>query len=391
MRVLHVIPAVADRYGGPSRLVVEMCRALKEKSIDAEIATTNADGAERIDVALDQLVDYRGVPARFFRRDFSEAFKYSRDLAGWLQDHVADYDLVHIHAVFSHAPLSASWSCRRSGVPYIVRPLGTLDPWSMGVKAWRKKLFWQLGARRMLHNAAAVQYTTEMERREVETLLDLSGGVVIPNAVDAAALQGNLPDDEFALRFPELAGRSYILFLGRLHPKKNLELLIETFTIFSKQDRSDNPSLLVLAGDGETGYREQLMALAAGQPAGERILFPGWLNGVEKKALLRRARLFALPSMDENFGISVVEAMACGVPVLVSTGVYLHGEIARADAGWVWNGDNATLSGLLQQALQSENRKRKGDRGKRLVDEKFSWPVVVERLQTTYRKAIDVE
>src|SRR5205085_1067284 len=131
VKVLHVIPSVAPRYGGPSRAVVDMCRALRGGGVDTLIATTDADGEGRLAVELGRHTLFKDVPAIFFSRQWSEAYKYSRPLAHWLDAHVGDFDVVHIHAVFSHACLAAAKACRKRGVPYVVRPLGTLDPWSL--------------------------------------------------------------------------------------------------------------------------------------------------------------------------------------------------------------------------------------------------------------------
>src|SRR5690242_6756974 len=135
MRALHVIPAVASRYGGPSAAVVPMCDALVKAGVDTLIVTTNADGERTLDVPIGEPTMWRGVPAVFFNRTFSESFKYSPGLARWLRRHVTEFDVVHIHAVLSHTCLSAASACRTHRVPYILRPLGTLAPWSLRQKA----------------------------------------------------------------------------------------------------------------------------------------------------------------------------------------------------------------------------------------------------------------
>jgi glycosyltransferase involved in cell wall biosynthesis len=130
-RVLHVIPAIAPRYGGPSAATFGLCRALRGRGVDTLVATTDADGPGRLDVPLERAGEYHGVPVIFFRRRFSEAFKWTWRLGAWLDAHVTDFDVVHVHAVFSHSSLVAGRACRGAGIPYIVRPLGTLDPWSV--------------------------------------------------------------------------------------------------------------------------------------------------------------------------------------------------------------------------------------------------------------------
>ncbi|HKG80318.1 MAG TPA: glycosyltransferase, partial [Pyrinomonadaceae bacterium] len=123
MRVLHVIPSVSDRSGGPATAIIPMCRALLRHGIEVLLITTDAGLRE------DALKggDYKGVPAMFFPSQLGESFKYSRPLASWLRSNIRDFGLAHIHAVFNHSSVAAAHVCRKAGVPYVVRPLGTLD------------------------------------------------------------------------------------------------------------------------------------------------------------------------------------------------------------------------------------------------------------------------
>src|SRR5262249_31184971 len=161
--------------------IYTMCRALQTLGTEVLIATTNADGSEELQVALGEKIVYQGAPTIFFARQWSEALKYSRPLALWLEQNVQNFDLPHIHAVCSHACVAAARACGKNGVPYLVRPLGTLDPWSLKQKSFRKRLFWHLGVKQMLAGAAAIHYTSAEEKRLVETELSLSRGVVVPN------------------------------------------------------------------------------------------------------------------------------------------------------------------------------------------------------------------
>ena len=132
-----------------------MCRALSERGVEPLILSTNADGPGRLNVPIAERTTWQGVPALFFERDFSESFKYSRGLARWTRGHIAEFEVVHIHGVLSHACLSAAAACRRAGVPYVLRPLGTLAPWSLGQKSIKKRILLSLGARRALREALA--------------------------------------------------------------------------------------------------------------------------------------------------------------------------------------------------------------------------------------------
>jgi glycosyltransferase involved in cell wall biosynthesis len=166
--VLHVIPAVAPRYGGPSAAIIGMCHALRELDMSTLVATTDADGDGRLDVADGEVQDYEGIPMVFFPRQASEAYKWSAPLAVWLRQHVRDFDVVHIHAVFSHSSVASARACLNHQVPYVLRPLGTLDPWSLNRHRWRKQVLIRFGAGRLLAGASAMHYTTDVERRLAE-------------------------------------------------------------------------------------------------------------------------------------------------------------------------------------------------------------------------------
>ena len=384
MRVLHVIPAVAPRYGGPSRAIVEMCHALQERGLEPLIVSTDADGAGRLPVELGHPFVYKGVPAVFFSRQWSEAFKYSYSLARWVGGHMQDFDVVHIHAVFSHACLAAAQACHRHNVPYVVRPLGTLDPWSLRQKHLRKRLLWHVGVRSMLQKATAIHYTTSEEQRLVEESLGLGRGVVIPLGVEEKLLAVPSGAERFRCRYPSLGEAPYVLVLCRLHPKKGLELFLEVFLAVTHEEEF-RQWRLVVAGEGEIGYVTSLKRLVREQGGQDRVLFSGWLEDAEKVAALRETALLALPSHQENFGLSVVEAMACGVPVLLSTQVNLAAEIQAFGAGWSVPLERAALVATLATVLREEHeRARRGQAGRQLVRRRFLWSAVAAKLAALY-------
>ena len=372
MKVLHVIPAIAPRYGGPSQLVLDMCRALNESGVEAHIATTNADGLGVLDVPLKRFTNYNGVDCIFFKKNFSEAYKFSNGLAVWLGAHVSDYDVVHIHAVFSHSTWSAGRACQRANIPYIIRPLGSLDPWSMQRRSRLKGLLLTMGLRDILLRAKAIHYTTLLEKDKAESLLSLNNGVVIPNAITRAEQSEGKPEYE-----------DYILYLGRLHEKKKLPELIEGFGTW-KKDHPDQETKLILAGDGEDSYVDRLKSGIAYFGLTEDVILQGWVEGAEKQSLIKHAKLMVLISENENYGISIVESMAAGVPVLVNKGVYLYPDISEAHAGWVSDERN-TISDKLKEALMdSEKRAEFGKNAKKLVEENFYWERVTNRVKDLY-------
>jgi glycosyltransferase involved in cell wall biosynthesis len=364
-----------------------MGRALPQAGVEVLIATTDADGPHgRLPISTGTELTWQGVPTIFFHRQWSEGFKYSKPLAKWLYEHVVDFDVVHVHAVFSHACLAAASACSRRRVPYIVRPLGTLDPWSLQQKPIRKRVLWHIGGQRMLARAAAVHYTTISEQRLAERPLGLRRGVVIPLGVDHELFTDAASDDGSGL----CGGHPYVLVLGRLHPKKGLEPFIEIFLhVTNSADLTG--WRLAIAGDGDPTYVAALKRLVRQRGGDERIRFVGWLAGARKAVALREAALLALPSRQENFGVVVAEALACGTPVLVSNHVNLAEDIAAAGAGWVVPLERAAMLSSLTQALKDEDERRsRGIAGRELARAHFTWPAVANRLAGLYAEVARV-
>jgi glycosyltransferase involved in cell wall biosynthesis len=360
-----------------------MCRALRDTGVEVVLASTDFgfNGDSRLPAG--ELTAYEDLPAIFFRKQWGESFKYSRPLAEWLDDNVANYDVVHIHAVFNHASIAAARACRARRVPYLIRPLGTLDPWSLSQKPLRKKLFWYAGIRRMLQGAHAIHYTTRGEQLAVEGSLHLTRGAVIPLGVDAGFELNENGPNSFLANHPSLSGAPYVLVLSRLLPTKGLDPLLAAFLDVIREERFSN-FRLVLAGEGPEEYVASLKRMVKASEASASVLFAGWLEGEQKIAALRGASLLALPSYHENFGLCVIEALALSVPVLVSPHVNLAADILKAGAGWVADVEEGSLRAALITALQDgEECKRRGQAG-RAFARSFSWPTVATQLKKLY-------
>lgn len=363
-----------------------MCVALSDAGIDLLLATTNDDlggGNGSAPVTCEKIDHYRGVSAIFFPRQIGASFKYSRPFAQWLKTNVANFDLVHIHAVFNHACIAAARACSRQAVPYIVRPLGTLDPWAMDQKSLRKKLFWHGGVKSVLDSAAAVHYTAGPEKQATEQSLGLNHGVVIPLGIDLPPEEARASQHALAQKLPSLNQRPYVLVLSRLLPTKGLDVLLAAFLTLSKQPDFAEWRL-VFGGEGPPEYVGKLKATVTLVGADEKVLFPGWLDGEEKEAALSRAALLALPSYHENFGLCVMEALANGVPVLVSPQVNLAEEVQTSGAGWVATIDQAAIQSALQDAMSSSTERVKRGAAGRTLARNYSWPVIATRLTNLY-------
>jgi glycosyltransferase involved in cell wall biosynthesis len=245
----------------------------------------------------------------------------------------------------------------------------------MQQKRLRKSLFWNLAAKRMLQSAGTIHYTAQAEFDLVKRSLGLTNGIVVPLGIEtnARSTNGSRAATE----------NQYVLVLSRLHPKKGLDVLIKAFVALHKNERFSEWRL-VIAGDGDSGYVNSLKQIVTENAAGAFVSFVGWVSGNEKREVLRNASLLILPSRQENFGLCVLEALAEGVPVVVSRDVNLAKDIADAGAGWISDVDAVALENILAEVLaDKELRLSRGLAGKEF-SQNFSWDRIAAKLETMY-------
>lgn len=391
MKVLHVIPSVSPLRGGPSEAVLQMVRALQAQGITAEIVTTNDDGAGILHVPLNEWLEYPDqapVPIRFFPR-FSPSipalreFAFSGSLALWLWQHMAEYDLVHVHAVFSAASTIAMVIARLQNVPYIVRPLGQLCHWSLQQGHHKKQLYLQLIERANLNQAQLIHFTSDQEQQEALQLGLKPPGFVLPHGL---VMPPYLPNAKAQLRqYLNLPlEEPIVLFLSRLHPKKGLDYLIPALS-----QLQGHRFTFVLAGNATPEYESEVQQLlqATGLIAQTRRM--GFVQGETKTLLLQGADLFVLTSHSENFGIAVLEAMAHGLPVLITPGVALASLVKRSHLGWVTPLDQATITHTLQQVFDNlPLANHMGECARHLVEQHYSWHHIATHLIQQYHSAL---
>jgi glycosyltransferase involved in cell wall biosynthesis len=291
-------------------------------------------------------------------------YGYSPRLLPWLREKSGDYDAVVVHGIWQYHSFAAWQALRRGGPPYFVFTHGMLDPWfkrAYPLKHLKKWLYWPWADYRVLRDARAVLYTAEEERRLAHQSFWLfrSRDAVVGLGITAPTGDPAIQRDVFLRSYPGLRDKRVLLFLSRIHEKKGCDLLVEAFARLADRD----PLLrLVMAGPDQTGWRDTLMRLSRTLGVEERICWPGMLSGDMKWGAYYTAELFVLPSHQENFGIVVAEALACGVPVLISNKVNIWREIGDDGVGIV---TDDTLSGVvagLEQwlALSDEQRNSMG-------------------------------
>lgn len=388
MKVLHVIPSVAAIRGGPSKAVLEMVKALRDKGIEAEIATTNDNGPNLLDVPLKLRTEYKQVPIYFFPR-FSphvhpiREFAFSSELTTWLWQKIRDYDLLHIHAIFSYPSTVAMAIARQQRVSYVVRPLGQLCEWSLQQSALKKQIYLNLIEKANINGAEILHLTSKQEQQELSRLnlsapnFILPHGISIPPTISNARIRLRehlkLPSDE-----------PIILFLSRLHPKKGLDYLIPALGKLTHHRFT-----FVIAGSGSPDYEADVKSLVASHGIDNRTYIAGFVEGEFKSLLMQGADLFALTSHSENFGVAVLEALGAGLPALVTPGVALADLVREKNLGYVTELDVKEITSVLQQVLEHPQEiKEISKRARQLISKHYTWDSIAANLSEIYIKAL---
>ncbi|MFE5702458.1 glycosyltransferase [Rhodococcus koreensis] len=365
MKFLLCMASIDPRKGGPSTAIRELSKALEDSGHSVTILAHN-DGEHPA-----------GIDGNVIRFPLSSAvWQYSGDYRRWYKEHVREYDFVLITSIFLAHTYFCSREARRAGVPYAIRPHGSLNREDIKIGRWKKAAYIRLLERRSLEDANFIFCTSQAEATQAQQIARLDAKI-IPLGVNL--------DDHVVDRSGAIIDRTRIIFVGRYTRKKGIDILIRAVALLRMQGK---PITAVIAGPDDDGLRADYESLAQQVGVADAVLFEGFAGLDRKKALFADACAFVLPSLDENFGIGVAEAMATCVPVIITPGVSHAELVSEYKAGLVTSRTPELLSAAIQELsdLHEDDYREMGRSAARLVREQYSWEktaqLVVEYAQS---------
>jgi glycosyltransferase involved in cell wall biosynthesis len=381
IRYLHVIHSLDPRGGGPAEGVKQLSAAAIRLKHQVEIVTfepPDEPWAEEYECPI----HYVG-PAYL-------KYGYAPKFHDWLRRNASRFTAIVVNGIWQYHSFSTWRVMQNSSIPYYVYTHGMLDPWfkrRYPLKHLKKLLYWPWAEYRVLRDARAVLFTSEEERQLAQRSFRRyrANEVVVNYGVPSPAGDPNLQREMFLTQYPELRGKRLMLFLGRIHPKKGCDLLLGAFAKVAPQD----PTLrLVMAGPDQVGMQRNLQALAQQLGVAHAVTWTGMVRGDLKAGALHAAEAFVLPSHQENFGLAVAEALACGLPVLISDKVNIWREVLEDHAGLVADDTLAATTRLLQDwlSVSPAGRERIAGNAQRCFHKRFHSDAAARCLLSTIER-----
>ncbi len=381
MKILHTVAGLWKTTGGPAASIPGLCRALGARGHrvtlltgEGPLAPEVVEAAGEISVETAHLGSYS---AANFSLEFSRACRKATERC----------ELIHTHGLWLHPNWASASAAHRAGKPLVISPRGMLEPWSLARSRWRKRVLWGLQERRSFARAALIHATSSAEAESVRDLAVQTPIAVIPNGIDLEGEFSQKRLESIRTHFvgEEGAART-VLFLARIHPKKGLDLLLGAWS--GLESRLGSTKLLICGG-GEPAHVAALKSRLE-QLGDDRVEYLGAVEGERKLELLTRAQVVVLPSLSENYGMVVAEALACRTPVITTTETPWR-TIAERGCGWWVRPDVADLRKALESALgvSEQERTEMGQRGRDLIEQEHSLARSAEMMEATYLWLLD--
>lgn len=391
MKLLVVMPYYkpATVYGGPTHSVSALCEGLARAGVQVTVMTTDANGPTRLDVALRATVMVDGVEVIYYPlgRPSLGTFFYSPELIREAVKRVPEFDLAGLEVMWSSLAYPLSKACKRQEIPYVISIRGQLLPWALRKSRLKKTIYWQLVGKGYMNGAAGLHCTDPVEVRAVSQLGLSPPTFVVPNSLNTARFESMPVRGHFRHKYGITEDASVLLFLGRLLPLKRPDIAIDALA----QVRLRFPNVhLILAGPDEGGLWTRLQQQAQQLGCLENVHMTGLLKSNEVLQVLADSDMLLMPTeIQENFGMAAAEAMAAGLPVLVSDGIPVGVWAEKVGAGRILPCEAPEFAEAVCELLAEPKRmKVMGQQGRELVRENFDFDVTTRQMLRQYEAII---
>jgi glycosyltransferase involved in cell wall biosynthesis len=371
LRSVHVIAGLDSAHGGPSYTVPRLCQALVAAGVDAQLLSVAA--AKGCDI------EPEGESVRCFPPDWASVpvvrqLRCSSGLRSALRELAPNVDVIHNHGLWLMPNVKAGRAALLARKPFIVAPRGMLSSTALSFSRLKKRVVWALLQGDVVRRASCIHATSEQEHNEIRDFGLTNPVAIIPNGID-------IPELDSHSTAANDAGR-IVLSLGRIHPKKGLDRLVRAW---AKVEAAHLEWRLRIVGPDELGHARELAELAA-ELKTQRVSIEGPVAGAAKAEAYRDADLFVLPTLNENFAITVAEALAAGTPVIATKGAPWHG-LEREDCGWWIDHGVEPLAATLTNAMAMGPGalQAMGAKGREWMRRDFSWEAAAHEMLDVYR------
>ena len=394
LKILSVIPYFfpASAYGGPVPIVYWICRNLVELGHEVTVFTTDAyTPKERLRMITGKPVNVDGINVYYFKNinnnlAYSKRMFISPGLIPVAKRMVKNFDIIHLHDFYTFHNVVVGFFANKYKVPFVITPHGALDPVRRKQKNILKEIYINLWGQRLLRDAERIIVTAQAEVEQCllgETERDKIE--VVPNGVTLSEFQGLYSREKIRKKYHLSRNDKVIVFLGQIHRVKGLDLLVKVFSRLAKEN--SRVKLLIIGPD--SGYLPTLKDLIKRKKIPRnKIVFTGLLTGKEKFSLLASGDIFVYPSYSEGFAVAILEAMAAGLPVLITDKCYFP-EVAEKGTGIIVSPSEKEIYGALLKLLSdSQLRRKMGKNAQKLIRQKFVWPKIAKRLEKIYYQVV---
>ena len=379
MKVIHLVENLDDSYGGPAKSIPYLCHYLRDLGVEVIIISVQTHPVEH-----NTVVDELGLQWEKLPHEGPRKLSYSSKLIKRIESLIEADTIIHVHNSWTYVSYVGWYFKQKHQIPLVSSPRGSLYPWSLSRRKYLKRLFWLLFQKASFQRSNVIHVTAQDEAEAVRGLGIKPELTLIPNGVE---LPDQVPDkQEWRQHSMNVLGlddsKRYFLFLSRIHPKKGLDFLINSWA--EMHDQFPEWELLVVGPEEDQDYLRQIQQVLAAANATGKVRFTGLLEGAEKDAAYGAAEFFVLPSHTENFGIVIAEALALQLPVLTTHGTP-WAEIETFGAGWHIELSQERLTTTLREALQSsqEELMAMGTQSKKFIH-RYEWPLQARKMKDTY-------